>query len=326
MSPRLYPPRYLRPEGDSRPGRHLVVGEGVLDEAAQRAQRRDRVGVTDVPEKMARRRFGHLGAVESLPGGAAEDGRRVANVREGVTATSQSDALLHARDRRNAKTAREQNAGTWRDEERRAILARHRLSCPSCTNPPVFRRVALIGMRQILAWVLVIVYFGGCAVLNQAVSDACTHGNCIHGWNSKYNGSEKALFFSWGIGFPLVIFGSRALVRQLTGEAVRDAEQRRAAAAVLAERAEARGRAAAERARLNDEAQMKREREASYTRASRGWQAHVPAIRAARQSAIARKAWSCQACGFRADAGVTYFYDGGYDRTKYCASCRQRSS
>ena len=60
-------------------------------------------------------------------------------------------------------------------------------------------------MRLWAVGVLVLVYGAGCAVLNENVARACTHGNCIHGWYSANTGSEQALFFMWAIGFPVAL-------------------------------------------------------------------------------------------------------------------------
>src|SRR5690242_11084618 len=76
-------------------------------------------------------------------------------------------------------------------------------------------------MRIIVISALVLVYTAGCFRLNQAVSDACTHGNCIHGWYSKYNGAEKLAFFAWAIGFPLAVAGLRTMIRERNGDADR---------------------------------------------------------------------------------------------------------
>ena len=56
------------------------------------------------------------------------------------------------------------------------------------------------------------IYFGGCVVLNWAVKEACTHGNCIHGWYSQYNTAEKLFFFAWAIGLPAAAIGLHSMV------------------------------------------------------------------------------------------------------------------
>ena len=150
-------------------------------------------------------------------------------------------------------------------------------------------------MRQLLVGFLVLVYVGGCFTLNQAVADACTHGNCIHGWYSKYNGTEKALFFTWLIGFPLAIAGVRAAIRQVSGEAARDAERQRVARATY------------------DETLRKQQARNLFVSTS--------------NSAVSRQSWKCVKCGQPFPAGTPYHYqtswDGSYQsRTKYCVACR----
>jgi hypothetical protein len=59
------------------------------------------------------------------------------------------------------------------------------------------------GWRYVLLAVVVVVYLVGVSYGNAMVRGACWHGNCIHGWNSKYNGTERAIATSWIFGFPL---------------------------------------------------------------------------------------------------------------------------
>ena len=37
------------------------------------------------------------------------------------------------------------------------------------------------------------------------VKEACTHGNCEHGWNSEYNKSEKTFAFFWSLSPFLIL-------------------------------------------------------------------------------------------------------------------------
>jgi hypothetical protein len=71
--------------------------------------------------------------------------------------------------------------------------------------------------------VLALVYIGGCVVLSRAVRDACTHGNCIHGWYSKYNTAEKLTFIAWALGVPATVIGVslRIAARRKNGAVVR---------------------------------------------------------------------------------------------------------
>lgn len=59
-------------------------------------------------------------------------------------------------------------------------------------------------LRIVILAVTILVYVGGCYVLNENIRIACRHGNCIHGWYSKYNEPEKRLYFLWALGVPAV--------------------------------------------------------------------------------------------------------------------------
>ncbi|MBL0720530.1 topoisomerase DNA-binding C4 zinc finger domain-containing protein [Piscinibacter sp. Jin2] len=63
-----------------------------------------------------------------------------------------------------------------------------------------------MNIKVILAAFLCAAYVGGCVHLNNEVRRACTHGNCKHGWNSKYTGSEKLAFIAWAIGVPGAVY------------------------------------------------------------------------------------------------------------------------
>lgn len=58
-------------------------------------------------------------------------------------------------------------------------------------------------MRDKLIISVIVIYFIGFFLAHKAVRDSCTHGNCTHGWNSKYNKTEKNLASLWIIGFPI---------------------------------------------------------------------------------------------------------------------------
>ncbi|MGI9175893.1 MAG: topoisomerase DNA-binding C4 zinc finger domain-containing protein [Rhodothermales bacterium] len=61
-------------------------------------------------------------------------------------------------------------------------------------------------MRTFIALIFVVVYFAGCGYVNELVREACTHGNCTHGWYSKENEPEKLLARVWMFGFPVAAF------------------------------------------------------------------------------------------------------------------------
>ena len=52
-------------------------------------------------------------------------------------------------------------------------------------------------IKKCLFAVAFVVYIFGFFTANKAVRDACTHGNCKHGWYSKKNKTEKAIAFLW---------------------------------------------------------------------------------------------------------------------------------
>lgn len=64
--------------------------------------------------------------------------------------------------------------------------------------------IALIVIGAMLRISPLLLYVGVGAVLNAAVSAACWHPNCTHGWYSQYNGAEKGLFILWAVGAPLL--------------------------------------------------------------------------------------------------------------------------
>ena len=51
-----------------------------------------------------------------------------------------------------------------------------------------------------------VIFVGGLIYFNGQVADACTHGNCVHGWSSKYTQDEQNNSRMWFIGFPLITF------------------------------------------------------------------------------------------------------------------------
>lgn len=61
-------------------------------------------------------------------------------------------------------------------------------------------------MRYFLAALFISIYFTGCTYFDSKVREACTHGNCKSGWNSKYNYSEKIIYSAWQFGLPLIAF------------------------------------------------------------------------------------------------------------------------
>ena len=61
-------------------------------------------------------------------------------------------------------------------------------------------------MGKIVLVVVVIVFFLGLDYFNSQVAEACTHGNCVHGWDSKYTNTEQRYFQLWLIGFPILAY------------------------------------------------------------------------------------------------------------------------
>ena len=59
-------------------------------------------------------------------------------------------------------------------------------------------------MGKIVLVVVVIIFFLGLGYFNSQVAEACTHGNCVHGWDSKYTHTEQRYFQLWLIGFPIL--------------------------------------------------------------------------------------------------------------------------
>jgi hypothetical protein len=51
-----------------------------------------------------------------------------------------------------------------------------------------------------------VIFIIGLIFFNQQVADACTHGNCIHGWDSKNTKGEQGTYRLWFFGFPAAIF------------------------------------------------------------------------------------------------------------------------
>lgn len=148
-------------------------------------------------------------------------------------------------------------------------------------------------MKNIGCAALLLIYWGGCAVLNEEVRTACTHGNCVHGWYSKYNTAEKVVFLAWAVGFPTVV----ALVAGAMDRSGPEAEASQARSKRRAARTYRRGR-------------RKREQRALET-------------------ARARKQWNCERCGATIAVGATYSYFTTWDgsrqnRHRLCAECAAR--
>ncbi|WP_414931051.1 topoisomerase DNA-binding C4 zinc finger domain-containing protein [Vibrio europaeus] len=60
--------------------------------------------------------------------------------------------------------------------------------------------------RELVTLFAVIIFIIGYVVVNNNVSDSCNHGNCKHGWNSKYNKEEKHTALLWMFGFPIISY------------------------------------------------------------------------------------------------------------------------
>ena len=52
-------------------------------------------------------------------------------------------------------------------------------------------------VKKVLFSIALIVYIIGFFMANSAVSNACTHGNCKHGWYSKNTGSQQTVAILW---------------------------------------------------------------------------------------------------------------------------------
>lgn len=180
-------------------------------------------------------------------------------------------------------------------------------------------------MSTSLRWILFLIYLMGIAAFNQAVSDACTHGNCIHGWYSKYNRPEQALALTWILGLPLVVVAVSSRVRQSNGGRTRASQRTRLAASKDAEAARLRD----ERMRHDELVREQRDMAGRVARRSPVWRTHFQELKRSRTRATARKAWRCEACGLAFEVGTDYFhagYSGGSSRTKYCSACVDESS
>lgn len=68
-------------------------------------------------------------------------------------------------------------------------------------------------MRGILVICSIVVYFSGCVYFDSRVEDACTHGNCKHGWYSKYTQAEQSTARLWMFGFPIASFALFSLFK-----------------------------------------------------------------------------------------------------------------
>ncbi|KGK01640.1 topoisomerase DNA-binding C4 zinc finger domain-containing protein [Thalassotalea sp. ND16A] len=61
-------------------------------------------------------------------------------------------------------------------------------------------------IRENITIALVVIYLIGFVLANNYVRDSCKHGNCKHGWNSKFNKEEKRIANLWIIGFPIASY------------------------------------------------------------------------------------------------------------------------
>jgi hypothetical protein len=67
--------------------------------------------------------------------------------------------------------------------------------------------------------VIAAIYINVGTGLNKDVREASTHGNTIHGWYSKKNGSEKFKATMWFYFFPIAaIIGTALLIGYFTTE------------------------------------------------------------------------------------------------------------
>lgn len=146
--------------------------------------------------------------------------------------------------------------------------------------------------RRTIFWLGVAAYPVGCSVTNSAVRDACTHGNCIHGWYSKYTTVQKRVAVAWAVGAPILLLLVNFGLEEWTGEA-----------------RQARNRSMQLRAQ---------QQEAARNRFIRTAATYV--------IAVARKQWKCARCGRSFDKGMSYRYETRWQRQfsyriKYCEEC-----
>ncbi|OGW45278.1 MAG: hypothetical protein A2Y66_08840 [Nitrospirae bacterium RBG_13_41_22] len=57
------------------------------------------------------------------------------------------------------------------------------------------------------------IYILGCIFFTYLVRVSCTHGNCVHGWYSKYNATERFIAMAWILGVPVVAMISAYYLR-----------------------------------------------------------------------------------------------------------------
>ena len=98
--------------------------------------------------------------------------------------------------------------------------------------------IALLGLMAILG--AVVLYVAGCVYLDARVKAACSHGNCRHGWYSKYTKREQFHAQAWSLGVPagvaLLVMRRRlwcALARHLPATATAPCCGRRGSRMVL---------------------------------------------------------------------------------------------
>ena len=63
-------------------------------------------------------------------------------------------------------------------------------------------------------------------MLAEEVRRACTHGNCVHGFYSKYTVRERMYFYAWAIGLPVVALIGYGLITAQRPESDGDAQMR----------------------------------------------------------------------------------------------------
>ncbi len=156
-------------------------------------------------------------------------------------------------------------------------------------HPQILRK-----LKNFLALLAVAVYAAGCFALNENIRRACTHGNCVHGWYSKYTTHEKVLFFLWAVGYPVGL-GALALV--------------------------------ASSFRRNSDGAAESAQKTTFTVTATPLK-HGTWRRVPDKSATARKNWACLQCRAEIKAGKTYWYyetgDGRYSsRSRFCEACRR---